>query len=302
MSSPRRQDRKRSYRSVPAGVPPVAPRRGVNSQKAEAVRGARKRARRSGALRRMSAAGRTLAFLALLAAALGGGGLLAWRAFDSAGFLALREVAVEGNRVWDRKAILKTAGLELGVKLPLVPARKVEAALRALPGIESAEVRREWPSRLRIRVVERQPVACGYSRGWKGLAPDGSLLPGLPGDAADLPVVDGFASLGEARRAELGAFLEAARRDYPALYAGFSQISVLDRPQRPARPQRSGAAAAPAEVEIVLRDGRLKVLADLGNKSLTSLEFLQALLRREAAALETGRSVDLRVEGYAYVR
>jgi hypothetical protein len=299
MSSPRRRAPKKAYRSVPAGVPPVAPRRGVNSQKAAADKSARKRARRTGTVRRAFAALRTAAFLALLAAALGGGGLLAWRAFDSAGFLALREIAVEGNRVWDRKAILKTAGLELGLKLPLIPARKVEAALRGLPGVAAAEVRREWPSRLVIRVTEQQPVACGYSRGWKGLAPDGSLLPGLPGDAADLPVIDGFASLGEARRAELGAFLEAARRDYPSLYAGFSQLSVINRPQRP---QRAGAGAAPAEVEIVLRDGRLKVLADLGNKSLTSLEFLQALLRREAAALEAGSSVDLRVEGYAYVR
>lgn len=299
MSAPRRRAPKKAYRSVPAGVPPVAPRRGVNSQKAAADRNERKRARRTGHLRRVFAALRTVVFLALLAAALGGGGLMAWRAFDSAGFLALREIGVEGNRVWDRKAILETAGLELGIKLPLVPARKVEAALRGLPGVASAEVRREWPSRLVIRVTERQPVACGYSRGWKGLAPDGSLLPGLPGDAADLPVIDGFASLDPARRAELGSFLEAARRDYPSLYAGFSQISVINRPQRG---HRAAAGAAPAEVEIVLRDGRLKVLADLGNKSLTSLEFLQALLRREAAALETGRSVDLRVEGYAYVR
>jgi hypothetical protein len=40
----------------------------------------------------------------------------------------------------------------------------------------------------------------------------------------------------------------------------------------------------------------------MGNKSLTSLEFLQAMLKRHKAALEPGRTVDLRVEGYAYVR
>ena len=281
---------------MPAGVPPVAPRRGVNSQKAESARSDRKRTRRSGLLRSLFAAGKTLVILALAVAALGGGGLLGWRAFDNTGFLALREVVVEGNRVWDCKAVLEKAEVELGVKLPLVPASRIEAALRGLPGVAAVEVRRMWPSRLLIRITEQQPVACGYSKGWRGLAPDGSLLPGLARDAADLPVVDGFASLGQARRAELGAFLEAARRSYPSLYASFSQISVLKRPPH------AGGGAAPAEVEIVLRDGRLKVLADLGNKSLTSLEFLQTLMRREAAALESGRSVDLRVEGYAYVR
>lgn len=289
MKPARRQVRKASYRSVPAGVPPVAPRRGLNSQKAEAARGERKRARRSGALRRGISALRALAILALAVAALGGGGLMGWRAFEGTGFLALREVQVEGNRVWDRKAILEKAGVELGAKLPFVPARKIEAALGALPGVASAEVSREWPSRLLIRVREQQPVACGYSRGWKGLAPDGTLLPGVAKDAADLPVIDGFSTLGEARRAELGAFLEAARREYPSLYANFSQLCVLKRPEA------RGIGAAPAEVEIVLRDGRFKVLADLGNKSLSSLEFLQALMRRESAALESGRSVDLRV-------
>lgn len=301
MKPARRQPPKGSYRNVPAGVPPVAPRRGFNSQKETAARGERKRARRSGALRRLLTGFRALLIVALLAAAMGGGGLMAWRGFENTGFLALREVAVEGNRLWDREAILRKAGVELGVKLPLIPARKVEAAVLTLPGIAAVDVRREWPARLLIRVREHQPVACGYSKGWRGLASDGSSLPGLAREAADLPVIDGFASLGEARRAELGAFLDAVRRDYPSLYASFSQLSVLGKPVS-AHAQAAGAAAAPAEVEIVLRDGRLKVLVEMGNKSLSSLEFLQTLMRRQAASLEPGRTVDLRVEGYAYVR
>ena len=141
-----------------------------------------------------------------------------------------------------------------------------------------------------IKVVERQPVACGYSKGWRGLASDGALLPGLDMALSDLPVVDGFASLGAARRAELGAFLESVRTSYPALYASFSQLSL------------KGKAGLPADLEIVLRDGRLKVMVEMGNKSLSSLEFLQALLRRQKAALAPGGTVDLRGEGYAYVR
>jgi hypothetical protein len=68
-------------------------------------------------------------------------------------------------------------------------------------------------------------------------------------------------------------------------------------------------------MEIILRDRRLKVLLPLertgarrnsatsgSNKSLISLEFLRALQEQQAASLEPGKTVDLRVEGFAYVR
>jgi cell division septal protein FtsQ len=298
MSRPRRMPPKGSYRNVPAGVPPVAPRRGRNSLKQDEARSERKRTKRAGLLRRALSLFRNLLVAALAAAAVGGGGVAAWRAFDTTGFLVLRDVEVPGNRLWDRKAILEKAGVELGVRLFAVPVRKVEAAVASLPGIAGAEVERAWPSRLVIKVVERQPVACGYSKGWRGLASDGALLPGLDMALSDLPVVDGFAALGAERRAELGAFLESVRTAYPALYGSFSQLSVADGKS----PSLKGRQGVPADLEIVLRDGRLRVMVEMGNKSLNSLEFLQTLLRRQKAALPPGGTVDLRVEGYAYVR
>jgi hypothetical protein len=297
MTRPRKLPPKGSYRSVPAGVPPVSPRRGLNSQKEAAAQGERKRAKRVGVFRGILSAVRILFIAALAVAAVGGGGVAAWRAFEGTGFLSLREVEVVGNRLWDRQAVLEKSGVELGVKLPFIPARKAEAALRTLPGVADADVSRIWPSGLRIRVIEKEPVACGYSRGWRGLASDGAALPRLDSEMSDLPVIDGFASLPEVRRAELGAFLEAVRREQPALYAGFSQLAV-----REAAKGTRGKAGVPAELEIVLRDGSLKVLLEMGNKSLSSLEFLQALLKQQKAALDAGRTVDLRVEGYAYVR
>lgn len=311
MKRPGRQPAKGSYRNVPAGVPPIAPRRGVNSKKESETRSDRKRTKRAGVFRRIFSALRSLVAAALVLAALGGGGLAAYKAFDHTGFLVLREVRVEGNRLWDRKDILEKAGIELGMRLPMIPVAKAESSLLSLPGVAGVEVRRIYPSRLDIRVTEHVPVACGYSRGWRGLAPDGSTLPGLdPGDS-DLPVVDGFSGMGQERRALLGAFLEAVRKEYPALYANFSQLSFRGRPLsfrgrptsfrgEPSGPR--GQPSGPAELEIVLRDGRLKVLVEIGNKSLSSLEFLQAMMRQQKGSLEPGKTVDLRVEGYAYVR
>lgn len=297
MKRPARRPAKGSYRNVPAGVPPVAPRRGVNSKKESETRDGRKRTKRAGVFRRVLSALRTLLVAALAIAALGGGGLAAYKALDRTGFLVLREVRVEGNRLWDRKAILEKAGIELGMKLPMIPVDKAEAAVRALPGVAGVEVRRIYPSRLDISVIEHAPVACGYSKGWRGLAPDGTLLPGLDPRDSDLPVVDGFAGMGPERRAQLGGFLEAVRKDYPEMYANFSQLSFSRKASR-----QRGKPSGSADLEIVLRDGRLKLLVGIGNKSLSSLEFLQAMMRRHKGLLEPGKTVDLRVEGYAYVR
>ena len=40
----------------------------------------------------------------------------------------------------------------------------------------------------------------------------------------------------------------------------------------------------------------------MANNPLNSLEFLRALIAQQGASLEAGKTVDLRVEGYAYVR
>jgi cell division protein FtsQ len=288
-------------------VPPPTARRGVNSQKTDKARNERTRVRRSGLFRRTWAIVRNLILASLVTGGLGTAGVLGWRAFQSHGFLALREVEVSGNSLVSKADILEKAGLELGVKLPSIPVAAVEASLRSLPGVGQVEVRRMFPSRIEIRIHEKVPVAMGRARGWYGLAPDGSRIAGIDWGQSDLPVVEGFASLDSSSRAALGGFLEGAKRLYPDLYANFSQLSLR----------------GPDGLEIVMRDGKLKVLLGLdpraleaeaaraaggkatsreANKSLNSLEFLRALIAQQGAALDEGGTVDLRVEGYAYVR
>jgi hypothetical protein len=264
---------------------------------------------------------RTLAVALLAAGALGGGGYAAWRAFQDSGLLVLREVEVVGNQIRDRKDILEKAGVELGVKLPFIRTSEVEQAVRALPGVADVSVSRIFPSRLEIRVQEQSPVAFGYvpggpgvarsAGGWRGLAPDGTVIPGMDLRQSDLPVVDGFGTMSPVSRARLGAFLESVRSRHPELYASFSQLALKRpvpraaagrKPARNASAEPPEASREPEELEIVLRDGSLKVLIEMGNKSLSSLEFLQALLDQQRGSLSAGKIVDLRVEGYAYVR
>lgn len=294
--TPLPRGRGKQSRNVLRNVPPTAPRKGVNGQKSEKAQRERVRAKRSGTLRRAWNVARAVIGAALVTGSLSAAGWAGWRAFQNHDLLALRDVEVTGNRLIDKAAILQKAGLELGEKLPMIKTAAVESSVRSLPGVGEVEVRRMYPSRIEIRVKEKEPVAMGYARGWYGLSPDGSRIAGIDWGASDLPVVDGFAALDSASRANLGAFLDGARAAYPDLYANFSQLAVR----------------APDGVEIILRDRKLKVLLPLiadrksanpgSNKSLISLEFLQALQRQQGAALEPGRTVDLRVEGFAYVR
>jgi cell division septal protein FtsQ len=261
-------------------------RKGVNYHKQAQVQQARRTARRAGAWRRTLRLVRTLALLLAVSGALAMGGWAAYRSFEDNSLLVLRQVDVVGNRAWGKTQILEKAGLELGMKLPMVPVGKAESALRSLPGIGDVRLKRIFPSRIEIAVVEKPAVAMGYAKGWHGLAPDGARLPGQAWGDSDLPVVDGFAGLDSAGRAWLGAFLEGARDTYPSLYGNFSQIAVRNR----------------RDLEIILRDGRQKVLIPMGNKSLNSLEFLRALIHQQGESLEEGKTIDMRVEGYAYVR
>lgn len=283
--TPKKGKRRRGGAAVKAPPGPL-PRQGVNSHKQAQARRRQQQAHRTGALRRFLQAVRSVTLSIFVMGLLGAGGWAGYRAFEDNGLLVLRQVDVVGNRSLLKAQILAKAGLELGTKLPMAPVMKAESALRSLPGVNRVKVRRVFPSRIEIEVEEKAPVAMGYAKGWQGLASDGSRLPVIAREDSDLPVVDRFASLDSLERVRLGAFLEEARRNQPSLYGDFSQIAL-----------RKGG-----DLEIILRGGKLKVQIATGIKSLNSLEFLKELMSQQGPALESGKTIDMRVEGYAYVR
>ena len=72
---------------------------------------------------------------------------------------AMRELAVTtGERVpelWIRRALAPLAG----ENLPLLPLEHVERTLRRHPWVQGADLRKDLPARLSVRVTERQAVA-----------------------------------------------------------------------------------------------------------------------------------------------
>jgi len=224
----------------------------------------------------------------VLVAALALMALAAWplgRAYQRGTFLTVARVEVVGNRHWATSRLLERAGLDVGLRLGEVPFRAARKALLALPGIESATVRYLPGGRLRVSVQEADVVAVRrVGDGWRGLAPDGAWMP-LAGNAPeDVPVLEGR---GLSRKTTLrtATWLAGVRARHPDVFAGFSQVT----------PRGEGG-----EADVYWRDGRVRLRVDCAAPG-ASLGYLTELMRREQAGWAEGATVDLRVEGYAYV-
>jgi cell division protein FtsQ len=84
--------------------------------------------------------------------------LFIWVYFFS-GVFRVDEVRVEGNISLEREYIVRKAGVGPRTHLLFFDEGDAERALRGEPRVERADVRREFPDGLVIRVKEREPVA-----------------------------------------------------------------------------------------------------------------------------------------------
>ncbi len=214
--------------------------------------------------------------------------LAAWplaRAYRAGSILTVSRLEVAGNRHWSSSRLLAKAGLEIGLRGHEIPFRSARKALLGLPGIESATVRYLPGGTLRVSVREAEILAVRKSAGgWRGLTTQGDWLPLAVHLTEDVPVLEGRSLSG--RASDLAAWLFDVRQHHPEVFAGFSQLSL----------RREGG-----EADVYWRDGRVRLRVDYGSRGNSSLGFLTELMRREQAGWAEGATVDLRIEGYAYV-
>ena len=72
---------------------------------------------------------------------------------------ALSGVAVTGERKTPQEQIVLAAAFPRGANVWLLDTAGARRRIEALPWVQTAAVRRSWPNRVRIDVVERSPVA-----------------------------------------------------------------------------------------------------------------------------------------------
>ena len=100
--------------------------------------------------------------LLLLLAGMGGTSLLFILVHDALtqnAYFQARTITVDGNQRLSREAILEQAGLKLHDNILLVNLGTALYRLLANPWIEAAEVERELPDAIHIKIAERYPIA-----------------------------------------------------------------------------------------------------------------------------------------------
>ena len=79
--------------------------------------------------------------------------------------LTVQSVTLEGRSETARTDVIRMLGIKRGTLMIDVDVDEARARLEALPWVKSAEVRRVWPDRIYVHVIERQPVAIWQNEG-----------------------------------------------------------------------------------------------------------------------------------------
>ena len=85
--------------------------------------------------------------------------ILAYDAVTQSSYFEARTITVEGNQRYSKETILKQAGLKLHDNILSLNLNTLRCRLMARPWIAGAEVERELPDVVHIRVKERVPIA-----------------------------------------------------------------------------------------------------------------------------------------------
>lgn len=113
----------------------------------------------------------------------------------SAEAFAIREILIEGNQHLEDIEVRRAARLQIGSNIFEVSSEQTRNYLLQHPWISEASVVRRLPSRVRIEVVERNPVALVALDQLYLASEDGAVFKRLGvDDPADLPVITGIAS------------------------------------------------------------------------------------------------------------
>ena len=89
-------------------------------------------------------------------------------AFDGAmvdAGLTVQSVTLEGRAQTAQDEIVRMLGIKRGTPMLYVDVDEARARLEALPWVKSAEVRRVWPDRINVHIIERKPVALWQNEG-----------------------------------------------------------------------------------------------------------------------------------------
>lgn len=212
----------------------------------------------------------------LLAGIIIAAGLAAASTFSGA--FGARTLQVQGASRLTESEVLERAGLRLGINVFHLDTATAEDALLADPWIVSAEVARNLPSTVTVRVVERIPVG---TAGALVLAGDGTVLPGA--EPAGLPAIEQAGGLIDEEGAVSGAAVLASlssglRREVGTVLILENGAIVLDVGEMQVRWGPPGdddakAASLDAVLRSVGRDAAAPDMVDVSVPAAPAITF-----------------------------
>ena len=218
------------------------------------------------ALRRRRLRNRSALALAVLAPLV----LLGWLLLASP-VLTVRSVAVSGTSLLAPAQVRAVVDVPRGTPLARVDTDAVVRRVRALRPVADVVVSRGWPGTLRVRVVERRPVAALLDKTGVTLV-----------DAAGVPYAP-------APRFPAGTVRLQVPRPGPTDPTTRAALRVLaDLPAPLRTPLRVVRAASPSSVTLVLRDGRQVLWGGAGDTDQKAAAAL-ALLKMPGRVYDVSR-------------
>lgn len=185
-----------------------------------------------------------------------------WLVYFSS-WLSVQGVQVEGTEKLSDAHIRAAAAVPEGDALATVDLDRIRTRVEALAGVRSADVTRQWPDQVLVRVEEREAVAVVEIGGrLQGMDEDGVVFEDYAKAPGDLPRVETGADTGSEALRE-GALVIAALPSDLAATVDHVEVATVD------------------EISLVLRDGRLVVWGSADESDLKAT-VLESLLTQQA--------------------
>jgi cell division septal protein FtsQ len=235
----------------------------------------------------------------------GGGGRRQWRALVALGALGavllaaggaaghwlltapgfgVGAVEIQGASRVPVADVLAAAAIPAGANLWRIDAAGVTGRVTALPGVRRAEIVRELPNRVTIRVEERQPFTLLHGGRLHWLDEEGYVVGEAPAVAPPVPVISGLTP---------GELESLPGEPAPRVLAAIGLVRMLIR-------SGSTLAQAISEIDMSRRDGPVLYTVDgievrLGTEDWEErLVRLEGVLARVASEAVGVRGIDLR--------
>ena len=244
-------------------------------------RGRKRRVARAG---RRALSGFFVLLVLLLPVALWLGAGKFHRILDERNLFALHDLRITGVHCADSASLSEAMDSLLGQPLGSLGPESVARAAERDPWIISIQLRRLWPNRAEIRVLERRPAALlATSGGLRCLSEDGRVLPMPAARSLDLPLVTAPHGVPLAEAPAIASTINRLRQVSPDVFSRLDQMSWRDDPR------------------LILRDLPLGIVITRDHLE-HGLSLLESVIRERPALLQSRGEMDLRFTNQVILR